>query len=98
MPGVALTAGPDARWLTSNGQRTIRGVVAAAQPDGRYELELHLMVAWPPGPLELLADDLRRRILVAAKRAGLEPELGEIQVQIDAVQAPDDPSPFGELL
>lgn len=95
MAGAALSAGPDRRWLTPDAPHAIRGVVAVAQPDGRYELELHLVVAWPPGPLERLASDLRRRIQVAAKRAGVEDQIGEISVHIDEVLDPGEPHVTG---
>lgn len=91
MPGAALTAGQGGRWLTADGAQTIRGVLAVAQPDGRYELELHLIVAWPPEPLQQLGDELRRRIRAAATRAGLEAQLGAIKIHIDGVHGPDDP-------
>lgn len=93
LPAAALTAGPDARWLTSDASRRIRGVQAVAAPDGRFELALHLVVAWPPGPLDALAGDLRRRVRAAARRAGLEADLGEVQIHIDDVHGPGDPRP-----
>lgn len=96
MAGAALSAGPDRRWQTPDGPQAIRGVVAVAQPDGRYELELHLVVAWPPGPLERLASDLRRRIQIAAVRAGLEDQIGEISIHIDGVLDPGEPTLTGE--
>ena len=96
MPGVALTAGDDDRWMTAERDRRIRGVTSVAQGDGRFELGLHVVVAWPPEPLAQLADDLRRRVHAAAKRATLADRLGEIQIHIAAVQEPDEPAPEGE--
>ncbi len=96
LPGVALTAGPAQRWVTPDGARPIPGVVATAQADGRYELELHLIVAWPPEPFERLGDEVRRRIRAAAKRSGLETQLGEIEIHIDGVQGPDELPPAGQ--
>lgn len=90
MPGGALTAGPHRRWRTSDDGRAIHGVLAVVQPDGRFELELHLIVAWPPGPLEQLAADLRGRVRAAAKRARLEGQLGQIHVHIDGVAGPGE--------
>lgn len=88
MPGAALTAGRDRRWVTREGAKTIRGVLAVAQPDGRYELQLHLIVAWPPEPLEHLGDEVRRRIRAAAKRAGREDQLGDIKIHIRRRRGP----------
>lgn len=94
MPGAALTAGPNGRWVTRDGDQAIRGVLAAAQSDGRYELELHLVVAWPPEPLAHLAEDVRRRVRAAVKREGLDAHLGDIQIRVDDIQSPDDPEPM----
>lgn len=91
MPGAALTAGPDGRWVTRDGEQTIRGVLVAAQSDGRYELELHLVVTWPPEPLAYLAQDVRRRMRAAIKREGLDAHLGDIQIRVEDVQSPPDP-------
>ncbi len=91
MPGAAWTAGPDGRWVTRDGDQESRGVLVAAQSDGRYELELHLIVAWPPEPLAHLAQDVRRRVRAAVKREGLDAHLGDIQIRVDDVQSPDDP-------
>ncbi len=66
-----------------------------AQPDGRYELELHLIVDWPPAPLERFAEDLRRRIRAAVKRGGLDAALGEINIHIDDVRGPGEVAPTG---
>lgn len=88
--GAGLTAGPDARWVTADGEQTVWGVLAVAQPDGRFELELHVIVAWPPDPLERLAADVRRGIAAAATRAGLASGLGDVQIYIEGVHGPDD--------
>lgn len=87
-PGTALTAGPGARWSTADGERRIRGVVAVAAPGGRVELELHLVVDWPPGPLGALADEVRRGVSAAVARAGLQHSLGAVQVRIEDVHDP----------
>lgn len=96
-PTATLTPGPGSRWLTSEGSDAIRGVVASVQPDGRYELELHLVVAWPPGPLTLLAGQLRCRLHAASQAAGLEGQLGQMQIYIDGVQDPEDRASAREL-
>lgn len=96
LPAAALTAGPHGRWLTADDRQTIRGVQAVAAPDGRFELALHLVVAWPPGPLDQLAGDLRRRVRAAAERAGLDAQLGDMQIHIDDVRGPDGPLPARE--
>jgi len=89
-PGTALTAGAGARWSTADGDRVIRGVVAAAAPGGRVELELHLIVDWPPGPLGPLADAVRGRVSAAAELMGLQGSLGAIQIRIEDVREPGE--------
>lgn len=99
MPQAALSAGAGERWLTPDRPHPIHGVLASAQPDGRCELELHLIVAWPLEPLEpleQLADELRGRVWAAAGECGLEPALGAIQVHIDGITAPGEPHGPGE--
>ncbi|HLI58539.1 MAG TPA: hypothetical protein VKV21_02620 [Solirubrobacteraceae bacterium] len=95
MPGVALTRCADARCQTVGRDRRIRGITTVAQGDGRYELALHVVVAWPPGPLTRLAEELRRRVLASAKRAQLEDRLGEVHVEIVSI---DDPEPTADSL
>jgi hypothetical protein len=87
MPGVALSG--DHRWVTAERGDAVRGAVAVALGDGVYELELHVVVAWPPEPLAQLADDLRRRVRDGAESAGLADNLGAIQVRVDGVEESD---------
>jgi hypothetical protein len=91
MPGVALTSDRAGAWQTTAGDRAIHGVTAVARSDGRYDLGLHVVVAWPPDPLPRLADELRRRVQAAVKRAGLEPLLGPVDIDIVSVE---DPNPL----
>ena len=72
MQGVGLVTGRHPRWSTPDGEQTIQGMTAVAGADGRYELELHIVVSWPPAPLAQLADDLRRRVWTAAERSHLD--------------------------
>ena len=88
MPGVALTGDGSGQWDTAEHDHRVRGVSAVAQPDGRYELTLHVVVAWPPEPLRQLADELRRRVQAAAERERLESWLGAIDVDVVSVQEP----------
>lgn len=93
MAGVALTDGDGGLWQTVDHDRRIRGVTTVAQPDGRFELTVHVVVAWPPEPLPKLADDLRRRIHAAAKLALLDGSLGAIDVDIVSLWEPE-PEPM----
>lgn len=43
--GVGATRGAPRRWLTSDGDRTIAGVVVAEGASGAIDLHLHLVVA-----------------------------------------------------
>ncbi|MEO7095241.1 MAG: hypothetical protein ABI175_18415 [Polyangiales bacterium] len=61
------------------------GIFAAAQPDGR--IGLSVSVVSDLVPLHPLAERLRKRIGAAVARAGLEGELGEIDVTIEDLEA-----------
>jgi hypothetical protein len=88
--GVSATAGSDRRWASADGPRAIEGVVAVADGQGRFELELHLVVDWPSDPLEDVAERLRDRLCRAAAAAGLEERLGEMLVAVEAVRVPGE--------
>ena len=89
MAGVALSGGDADLWQTVDRGRRIRGVTTVAQPDGRFELTVHVVVAWPSEPLPKLADELRRRIHAAAKLALLDGSLGAIDVDIVSLYEPE---------
>lgn len=80
MKGVSATAGPDSRWRTLDGDRSIEGVVAVESADGRVELGLHLRAAWPPPPLSEVGERLRELVARSAHDAALGDVLGEVRV------------------
>lgn len=81
-------AGPQRVWATIDAGELLRGVVAAARPDGRFDLELHLVAQWPVGPLDELADRARARVQREARRAGLDDVLGAVAVAFEDVREP----------
>ena len=86
--GVAATAGPAGRWLTIGSQHTIAGVLAVEDADGRVDIEMHLLVHWPPQvSLQQLAQQVRGRLRRSAGMAGLEERLGAVSVVFDDVLA-----------
>ena len=93
MAGVALTRDAAGTWQTVAGDRSIQGVTAIARSDGRYDLTLHVVVAWPPEPLAELAGELRRRVQAAVKRACLDGALGPVDINVVSVE---DPNPLAE--
>ena len=88
-PGVSATR-EGGRWLTRDGERVIPGVVVVASGDGRVEVDLHLVAYMPPRPLAKQADDLREALIAAARAAGAGESLGEIDVTIHDLVAPED--------
>jgi hypothetical protein len=87
-PGVgAIREGR--RWITQDGDRTIPGVVVAAAAGGRVEVDLHLVAYMPPRPLAEQAEQLREALIAAAGRAGLAAAVGEIDVTIHDLVAPE---------
>lgn len=90
MEGVeGASAGPQGRWATGDRGEVLPGVLATARRDGRYDLELNLIVSWPPPPLHRLADEVRERIALVAVQAGLGDVLGPIGVSFADVIEPD---------
>jgi hypothetical protein len=88
-PGVGV-AGEGGRWLTRDGDRVIPGVVVAAGGDGRIEVDLHLVAYMPPRPLAQQATALRETLVAAARRTGVAESLGEIDVTIHDLLAPEE--------
>lgn len=75
---VAADAGPSGLHVTAGGTSLVRGVRVAAEPGGRYSVDLGLrarVVALPA-----LADAVRARVARNALLAGSGHELGEIGV------------------
>lgn len=86
---LSSSAGTSGLWITAAEGLRIPGVVAAAQPDGRYSLSLHLVVQ--PVPLHALAEQVRNRVVRNAGLAGLDGALGPVDVSIeDLVAGPED--------
>ena len=80
MPGVAGTdVGPGGFCVTADPPSgVLRGVSVIAQPDGRYEVDLCLVVRMVP--LLSLSDDIRHRLRARAAREGLADQLGTVNV------------------
>lgn len=97
--GVSTTPGGDRRWVTADGDRLIEGIVVAETRLGQVDVELHLVVDWPPQPLDQLASHLRRRLTRSASLAGLGDRLGASHVAIHDVREPGpmapEPGPVG---
>jgi hypothetical protein len=74
---------------TLDGDERLEGVVAAAEPGGRYGVSLYLSVE--PVPLHELGEEVRAAVVAAAGRQGLGSELGPIDVVIDDVTEPGRP-------
>src|SRR5947209_5013893 len=72
-------------WATADAGEILEGVVAAARPDGRFDVELHLVAQWPFGSLFALADHVRARVRRAAARIDLDGFLGSITVGFEDV-------------
>lgn len=91
-PGVTVAAGGAGRWVTADRRGSVFGVVASAVPGGRYEMDLHLTLGWPPPPLERLGDEVRRVVREACREQGLDDALAAINVRVDAVEDPAEAS------
>lgn len=79
-------AGRGRVWATVDAGELLPGVVAAARPDGRFDLELHLVAQWPAGSLDELADRARVDVQREARRTGLEDVLGAVAIAFEDVR------------
>jgi hypothetical protein len=90
MPGVTATTGPAGRWRTIGSQRSVPGVLAVEDGRGRVDIEVHLVVRWPPPmALETLGEQFRGRLRRSAALAGMGERLGAVSVAFDDVQVDD---------
>ncbi|MHB1810085.1 MAG: hypothetical protein ACYCU0_12450 [Solirubrobacteraceae bacterium] len=90
------TAGTFGAWRTRAAGESVDGVQVLPGADGCYEVELHLVLRWPPQPLHEFAENLREGLAVAAAAIGLRERLGPIQVHFDGLEEPLEP-PAEEL-
>ena len=89
-PGVTATTGPAGRWRTIGSQQTIPGVLAVEDGRGRVDIEVHLVVRWPPPmALEQLGEQFRGRLRRSAGTAGMGERLGAVSVAFDDVEVGD---------
>jgi hypothetical protein len=80
VPGVVRgEAGGGVPRVTLDATGRLDGVLAVAQPDGRYAIELRLVARLVP--LQALAEAVRARVRTAAARAELDASLGEVDVE-----------------
>jgi len=87
---VSGTAGAAERWTTPDGDRSITGVIATEHATGTVEVELHLVLAWPPEPVAQVGERLRLQLRRAATTAGLADRLGALQITVHDVLASHD--------
>jgi hypothetical protein len=87
MPAVAVgVRGPRGVWVTVDAGELLPGVVAAARRDGRFDIDLHVLVQWPSGSLLMLADQVRAAVECAACRTQLDGVLGRVTVAFEDVR------------
>ena len=77
-------------WATTDEGGLLEGVSAVARPDGRYDVDLHLVAQWPLGSLHSLADEVRRRASAAIERQGLRELLGDLTVSFEDLRGPSE--------
>jgi hypothetical protein len=81
---VGTAVGPNGVWVTEVESERLPGVVAAAQANGTYAIELHLIAR--PVPLHALAERIRERIRRSAEQIQLGDVLGSIDVSIEDIE------------
>lgn len=89
--GVAAgDSGGRGAWQTEDRGEALPGVLATASGDASFDVELHLVAAWPPPPLHEVANTIRDRINEAAVAAGLGEALGAVEIAFGDVAEPPD--------
>ncbi|MDQ6750154.1 MAG: hypothetical protein M3Z33_05295 [Actinomycetota bacterium] len=87
VPGVVgLQSGPLGLRMTGGAGRRIDGVVVVALPDGRYDVDLHLvceLIALRP-----LGERVRAAVHTATAADGLGEALGPVYVHIEEIVEP----------
>ncbi len=87
MPQVVVgVRGPRGVWVSVDAGEILEGVVVTARRDGRFDIELHVVVRWPSGSLLTLADQVRAAVKRAAGRAQLDGVLGQVTVAFEDVR------------
>lgn len=81
-------AGVGRLWATDDRGEVLEGVLAVARPDARFDLELHLVGAWPLPPLAGLAEKIRKGVERAASAAGLGDRMGSLSISFEDVLEP----------
>ena len=84
---VRGAAGVGVRRVTGDAGGLLVGVMATAQADGRYEIDLRLVARLVP--LAALGEEIRKRVIAAARRSGLDGQLGNVNVEFVDLQAVD---------
>ncbi len=77
-------SGPSGAHVSVAEGGTAVGVIAAARPDGRYDVSLALVAR--PVSLHPLAEEVRRCVGEAASQAGLADALGTVDVAFEDVR------------
>jgi hypothetical protein len=83
---VETRGGPGGTHITDCGGELLPGVSATAARNGRFDLELRLVVR--AVPLHELAERVRGRVASAARQADLADRLGPVSLYIDDVEEP----------
>jgi hypothetical protein len=83
---VAGNTGPGGFYVTGEGPGQLAGVVAVAEPEGRYSIDLYVTAGLVP--LHALGDAVRARVHEAAAAAGMADRLGQVGVAIIDVAEP----------
>lgn len=75
------------RWATPGRDGAVEGAIAVARPDGRFDVELHLVAR--PVPLHPLGERIRERLERDARNAGVAELVGPVDIAFeDVVETP----------
>lgn len=97
--GVAAgDPGPSGVWQTADGDDVLQGVLVVARPDGRFDVELHLVAGWPTPPLHEVSAAIREDLRSAAGGSEVQKRLGDLSISFGDLQVPPFMrDPLGEV-
>ena len=85
LDGVVDATSGRGRWVTPDRNGVVSGAIAVVRPDGRFDVELHLVAGLVP--LHPLGDRIRERVERDARVAGVAELIGPIHVAFEDVEA-----------
>lgn len=90
LDGVVDATSGRGRWITPDRNGVVPGAIAVVRPDGRFDVELHLVAGVVP--LHPLGERIRDRVERDARVAGVGELIGPVHVAFEDVEEASAPA------